>query len=440
MSQNKKFAVVVSLMIIGCWNSLRKASRVLLTDDGNNQEFVLPRLAETKNHESRTLLLENQDREITPTFENPLVSRVQNASDIPTNQQQQKQAEPSWTSYDASQEPFGDSFSSCLIWMDDYQQLGEWIAYHYHVLPLRYLVFFRDPKSQLDPKPIFDKWKDRIHVEYWANETDFMTKDIHREYMRISDAGKRFHSGQNMFYHACLGHLQQHNRTWTVVIDTDEYLSLDSANVPNVTDRLLEPGAALNLIKRVHARDPSTGITDKTPEKWFHNCTSMGRIEYTSYESPTRAVLKDVPSGIDPYRLVTLRFRHAGRGLIGKSIVDVSHLNMTQLKWKTISTHKMFRGCLGVWGNRRDLMYVGHYLGSVEGYQRPSDYRVWINRTQKLIRLNGKSGRKIKEGKGDDIRPWIQGFAKDVGVEKLRYFLGDVGFPLNPTTAMGQLQ
>ncbi|CAJ1953981.1 unnamed protein product [Cylindrotheca closterium] len=190
------------------------------------------------------------------------------------------------TSYDASQEPFGEFISSCLIWMDGY-----------HVLPLRYLIFFRDPKGQLDPKPIFDKSKDRIHMEYWTKETDFHDRRYsnHRQYMDMMDASKRFLSGQTMFYHARLAQSKQQNRTWTVVIDADENLSLDSTNVPNVTDRLLAPGAGLNLIKRVHARDPSTGITNKTPKKWFLICTLVGRREYASFESPSRLVLKDAP-------------------------------------------------------------------------------------------------------------------------------------------------
>mmetsp|Transcript_14437 Transcript_14437/g.34945 ORF Transcript_14437/g.34945 Transcript_14437/m.34945 type:complete len:199 (-) Transcript_14437:94-690(-) len=195
--------------------------------------------------------------------------------------------------------------------------------------------------------------------------------------------------------------------------------------------------------RKAHARDPSVGITDETPEKWFHNCTGMGRSEYTAFESPSALVNnKDVPSGIDPYRLATMRFRHLGRGLIGKSMVDVSTLDIGQMLWTDISAHKLFRGCIGVWGNRKDLMYVGHYLGSMEAYQRPSDYRAWSNRTQKFLNLNQKSVRGIRKGKGDEVRPWIQGFAKDVGQEQLNYLLGDVdvGFPLNTNTALQQLE
>jgi hypothetical protein len=32
------------------------------------------------------------------------------------------------------------AFSSCLLVMDDNHRLTEWLAYHYHVLPLRYMV------------------------------------------------------------------------------------------------------------------------------------------------------------------------------------------------------------------------------------------------------------------------------------------------------------
>lgn len=187
--------------------------------------------------------------------------------------------------------------------MDDYRQLGEWLAYHYHVLPLRYLVFFRDPKSTSDPQPIFDRWADRIQVEYWTNNSDFMTKDQQKTIDNMSIDTKKHRRAQRFFYYSCIKHLHEKNRTWAILIDTDEYLVLDSNNIPDVHDKLQKPGAALDVIRKVHAKDPSFVPKSKTPEKWFENCTVMARKEYPAFESSKALVANNkVPTGIDPYR------------------------------------------------------------------------------------------------------------------------------------------
>ena len=41
-----------------------------------------------------------------------------------------------------------DSFSACLLWMDDNFRLEEWLAYHYYILKLRYVVINIDPNSK----------------------------------------------------------------------------------------------------------------------------------------------------------------------------------------------------------------------------------------------------------------------------------------------------
>mmetsp|Transcript_23927 Transcript_23927/g.58478 ORF Transcript_23927/g.58478 Transcript_23927/m.58478 type:complete len:325 (+) Transcript_23927:519-1493(+) len=324
--------------------------------------------------------------------------------------------------------------------MDDYRQLGEWLAYHYHVLPLRYLVFFRDPKSRTDPQPIFDKWADRIQVEYWTKESDFMTEDQIKTIENMQLDTKKHRRAQRFFYHSCIRHLHEKNRTWAILIDTDEYLVLDSKYIPDVPEKLQKPGAALDVIQKAHAKDPSI-VKDTTPDKWFENCTVMARREYPAFESSRALVTKTIPKGIDPYRFATLRFRHRGQRLIGKSIVDISTLNFTKITWRDIYSHNLFDSC-NKGNNKGDLMYVGHYLGSMEAYQRPADRRNdWMNRTKKFYKLNAKSEKNIEKGKGDEeVRPWIQGFADNVGLEQMQYLLQDVGFPYNATTALAELE
>lgn len=52
-----------------------------------------------------------------------------------------------------------DGFAGCLLLKDDNHKLSEWIAYHWLVLPLKYLVVAVDPTGYTTPKEILDLWK-----------------------------------------------------------------------------------------------------------------------------------------------------------------------------------------------------------------------------------------------------------------------------------------
>ncbi|CAJ1940729.1 unnamed protein product [Cylindrotheca closterium] len=334
-----------------------------------------------------------------------------------------------------------DSFAACLMWLDDYSSLNEWIAYHYQVLPLRYLVFLRDVPSQLDPTPILDKWKELIQIEYWTSYRDFMTNKTYK-YIRRRKRASRYVAIQKEFYRGCLVHAQANNRTWTMVHDTDEFVVLNNKIVPNATSRMEEHGIVLEVVKKAHAKDPSVGVTGQTNVKWFANCTGMAKVQYTSFESTPEEVTKGVPySFVDPYRFLTHRFRHKdAKGLIGKTMVDVSKFDLSEKTWHDFHSHSLIRGeCFGEWGERHDLLEVNHYLGSYERFQRPSDFRIGTNRTNRFYHLNKQAIDRMSMqhlDQGDVIRPWLQGFVKHFGEENSNYLLSDVGSPYNRDTAL----
>lgn len=129
-----------------------------------------------------------------------------------------------------------DSFSACVLWMDDNHRLDEWLAYHYYLLKLRYVVINIDPWSRTpwsrsklleivdrwndhenhynlnmtivtmtdsDYKGDYDKWMERLEREEKSNSTDYgRSKTLyHRE-------------RQPEFYRHCSLHLMQQNRSW----------------------------------------------------------------------------------------------------------------------------------------------------------------------------------------------------------------------------------
>jgi hypothetical protein len=124
-----------------------------------------------------------------------------------------------------------NSFSACIMWMDDNHRLEEWLAYHYYIMKLRYVVIAVDQKSITSPQHIVDRWNDNEN-KYNLNMTIITWKDP--EY--ISDYGLKMkgiemadsisilkHGSaktqyhryrQHEFYRMCSTHLLKQNRTW----------------------------------------------------------------------------------------------------------------------------------------------------------------------------------------------------------------------------------
>jgi hypothetical protein len=62
------------------------------------------------------------------------------------------------------------SFLSPELSMDDNHRLMEWMAYHYHVLPLRYMIVVVDPRSKTSPSSIFNEWRRKgVYIEEWTD-------------------------------------------------------------------------------------------------------------------------------------------------------------------------------------------------------------------------------------------------------------------------------
>lgn len=51
-----------------------------------------------------------------------------------------------------------EGLAAFLLVTDESLRLDEWIAYHYHVLPLRHLVVAVDPASVTSPAAILSRW------------------------------------------------------------------------------------------------------------------------------------------------------------------------------------------------------------------------------------------------------------------------------------------
>lgn len=285
-----------------------------------------------------------------------------------------------------------ETFSACLLVMDDNHFLIEWLAYHYHSLPLRYLIAAVDPRSQTSPSPIFDRWRnkeDGMTIIEWTDE-DFMDENelleaeqkVRLQFGDITPALVRHRARQRLFYYKCMKKMKEDDRTWTLMTDTDEFLRVnydtvkatglkEQSRIPSIS----EP-ASIRTVLHAELERPGTNLT-KSP------CIQIPRLRFGAVPSsnPPTGML---PEGWDTDKFLTLFWRkHAGveqywANKISKVLIDVSQVNWNELV-PVESIHRPIKSLC----NKRKLhvrapdsvLVINHYLGSNEQYEYRNDAR-----------------------------------------------------------------
>ena len=250
-------------------------------------------------------------------------------------------------------QPF--SFSACLLIKDNNILLPEWLAYHYTVLPLRRLIVGVDPLSHTDPTPIFDSYGSiGMNISIWTNDSfwvdgyeahekkDFsITNETDHEGLRI-----RYKYRQKVFYKSCMQQLHDENRSWTILIDTDEYLAFnyyDEQEGPPTWCTKNDTCAkeyAKSIKDGTHPRtqldrSPTATVAEHIDKHGVDRhydgvekpCVIFGRYLFVSKESSRREIQRGLGSGFNATLFHTFRYRYRSPLLsyqLGKSIVDVS--------------------------------------------------------------------------------------------------------------------
>jgi hypothetical protein len=326
-----------------------------------------------------------------------------------------------------------NTFSACILVMDDNHRLVEWIAYHYYALNLRHLVVTVDPHSRTRPTAILDRWRDRMYIEEW-NDRSFLPSDIGRS---ANDTVERRHLKhrfrQAQFYKGCIRSLRQFNRTWTTFIDSDEYLTINSRVVDNTALRMQEPGHVADyfheLTRQAHSEPNYTFAVN-----FGQPCVLLSRAMYGSVESTDEEIRRDVPDFLDPARFDTLRWRHRSTEddhVLAKSLIDVSQVKQHHLDGKANAHKALVEMCKSnSWIAYTLPIGIHHYLGSWEQYSYRDDardggdahsYETWQRKGSALVSTD------------DEIRPWIRGFVKMVGNGTALSLLEGAGLPTNRT-------
>ncbi len=330
------------------------------------------------------------------------------------------------------------SFSACLLTMDDYPILTEWLAYHYHVLPLRYLIVATDPRSSVSPKPIFDIWrKHGMIIEEWS-DNDFYPEAAREPLPPEASYDMkrmRHRTRQTRFYGSCMEAMRQRKRTWTIFHDTDEFLRFNLAwfirlNVPPDAIPTLEPpGSMLKFIERSMERN-ATHLSAETI------CLEIPRLAISPNESSLEERNHLVPAEFRNLSLKfeTLRFRkHNWGGRSGfdkpaKSMMDVSRIGVSYPN--VTGVHRLIhRFCPHPFGKIKDsALILNHYTGSWERYFYRDDARLGTNTERSLacFQRTEESATMFD----DEIQPWLKGFVEAQGLVKAKELLREAGhFP-----------
>jgi hypothetical protein len=305
--------------------------------------------------------------------------------------------------------------------MDENFRLYEWLAYHYHVLPLRYVVVAVDPRSQLSPEPIFDLFRTELNMTIltWTDKDFIVWEDEPSDKnLSLSFLTSRHDRRQRLFLEKCMQHLYQQGRNWTAMWDVDEYVIFNRYNrgIGNVTspNDLAEPGSILKYVK---AEGES-------------HCFPMRRLEVGTKENPSLLRNSSLQQ-LDIRRLNTVRYRYRNRPGTGvgngngKVFLNVQKVNFRK---KVRTPHRPAPSiCPGAFGRVvTDAPFMMlHYVGSWPAYSfRSNDPRFiskthqsWLKRSALSFRLQPKT------------ETWLEGFINNVGAQRAWKVLRHAGLP-----------
>jgi Glycosyl transferase family 2 len=306
-----------------------------------------------------------------------------------------------------------NSFAACLLVMDDNHYLTEWLAYHYHVLPLRHLIVAVDPRSRTSPAEILNRWQDAMDITVWWNDTDFVTNatEFEEAELRVQFRFRkinpppdviRHRARQRLFYYHCMQEHKRANIKWTLLTDTDEFLAVNYATVRALRNNdnettgaqpISEPGSVLKLLYDELQYYPENNLTSSP-------CIQIPRVRFGAVETNSTFIQASIPDDLLPNfnasHLATLRWRkHTAPAnyklnRVSKAIVDLSRVDWRNLEpdYNSDGIHRPVNehcdyGKLYIRSDQQ-LVLIHHYLGTWEQFSFRNDPRTEKERSQSV--------------------------------------------------------
>jgi hypothetical protein len=350
------------------------------------------------------------------------------------------------------QEPQG--FAACLIYQDDNTYLIEWLAYHYHFLPLRRLIVGIDPKSRTLPTEILDRYRSRnlLQITEWTDK-DYFPAAKHEAHIRkmlyqqnnltattISSSSQAeklledhvlfstYLKRQQWFYTACMTQFIKEKQSWTILIDTDEIVVPNwrahkeyriRQRKPTVLEMLQSPENR-DMFHSDHSLSSSSSSSPLLPPI----CISMHRMNMgTKMETNNNSMAAAryeymLPKGFRAEDLFTFRFRWHGdvaeTPLAGKCMMDLSRVRVDATNFRIrpnfVSPHRP----LEHYCSKRDK-WIPHHMSPFVIYQYIGTWEQWSYRedsrnlrTKELYDTHAYSF-----GADDGARFWLQEFVEE---------------------------
>jgi hypothetical protein len=336
--------------------------------------------------------------------------------------------------------PLSETFASCILVMDDNHRLIEWLAYHYHTMPLRRLIVMADPRSKTSPLPVLNRWEKYMKIDLWSDDDLFTKEELKNR--TDADMVKIHRSRQRAFNIKCLTILRDEGAKWTLMTDVDEYLRInprawDSSERLYQKDiapiQLNEPGSVIQMLNKVDLND------ERLHAQEWKACLPVSRVQLSGSESTDKEVNTMFPKGFAPTILAkdfdTFRWRYSGVDTItardgvipGKTLIDVSSIPESEMRRLIGDPHRPIdKLCNGgnVWLNTTETMFVAdHILGTLESFAARDDSR-FVDRVVNWEQRKTLGG---LEHLHDELRTWLSGFAETFGIGESRRLLANVG-------------
>lgn len=326
-----------------------------------------------------------------------------------------------------------EGFSGCLLLKDDNHYLIEWLAYHYHRLPLKRLIVAVDPTSRTSPTSILNRYHELglMNITEWTDRDFWVGEDL--EPWKKLEEGKATNQWigihrdrQKMFYLGCMTRLKEENASWTALFDVDEYITANQNVKEKYRLPLAEKKTIFDSLEYAKAANISSMLSSP--------CIGVRRLMFGSKESTSRSVQKNVPEGFNGSDFFTLRWRHHKRlghlkeNGLAKSMLDLSRVNFENLTLPEMNPHRVVR-CVcpktNIYIENGDSSFLlNHYIGTWKQWSFRSDPRKdkGNTRTRKRFDLNIESA-----GEADSARDWLGTFVEKEGRELAAALLEGAG-------------
>jgi hypothetical protein len=355
------------------------------------------------------------------------------------------------------------AFSACLVLETerDYPYLTEWIAYHWHALPLRQLVIWNDPSIAASPSllaSILAPWSQKMDITVWNHPVQVYPAG-HPQHKLLQrqpqpqpqpqdhhDRIQNRNQLQNVFFGKCLRKLQRLRRSWTILGRVDEY-ALINPRVRNATDPLYqrwhgqhapdqkEAGSVMTWLQQIQTSNATDAVTFSQP------CLAITSKQFGTKESDRGTWNTTLSFGksnansttgiLSPHDFLTLTWQywghpehHSRSPKVRTHVLDLSRISPSLLHWK-VDAHWPVSVCPRDALHERDNLFVSHhYSGTME--QLAFGTYDMATRLSRETRLHTDTIHNTY-WEGNVIPQWLEGFVASVGESEAKRLLQFVG-------------